>query len=227
MQAGSTYCSTAWAELCWAMAAGPVIHISRGQSRLNPLLGFAPLKLFIEKLWDCCSCGDAVTSPYHPIYYLFHNCFLNWKSRNSSQRETLCHAWGWHGRERPGGPHCSPQKPIIHHCAPVSRGMTGFNVWYPRESSTPSHRGCHLWSLDLSDSHKHSWRAKKKKDHSSSLTRSTSSNFSKMQPQILDWWEKDFYFLFSCFYFFLKLFFLFFIQLQIIAWFSVFAGKTR
>lgn len=149
------------------MAAGPVIHISRGKSRLNPSLGFAPLKLSIEKLWDCCSCGDTVTSPYHPIYYLLHDCCLNWKSRNSSQRETLCHAWaGWQRKAR--RPSLLPTE--AHHpllaCAPASHGMTGFNVWYPWESNTPSHRGCHLWSLDLSDSHKLSWRAKKKKDHS-------------------------------------------------------------
>lgn len=157
------------------MAAGSVMHIRSGKSKLNQSLEFAHLKLFMEKLREYCRCGDtgSLTTgaaageccylmPYHPIYYLLHDCYLNWKSWSSSQRETPCRAWGWHGTERPGGPHWSPQKPIIHHfaCAPASHGMIGFNAWNPWESNTPSHGGSQLWSLDLSDSHEHSWRAK-------------------------------------------------------------------
>lgn len=41
-----------------AMAAGSVIPIGRGQSRSNTLPAFASLKLFIENLWEHCSCGD-------------------------------------------------------------------------------------------------------------------------------------------------------------------------
>lgn len=160
------------------MAAVSVIHITRGQPRSNPLPAFAPPKLFIEKLWEHLSCGDTGSlatgaaagqccylMPCHRIHYLLHGCCLNWKSWNSSQRQTHFPA-SWQRKAR--RPSLLPRE--AHHpplaCAPASHGMTSFNVWNPWESNSPSHRGHQLWSLDLSESHKHSWRAKKKKDHS-------------------------------------------------------------
>lgn len=50
-------------------------------------------------------------------------------------------------------------------CTPTSHGMTGFYAWNPWKSNKPTHGGGTLWSLDLSGSHEHSWRAKKKQDH--------------------------------------------------------------
>lgn len=117
--------------------------------------------------------------PYHPIY-LLHDCCLNWRSWNTAQRETLCHAWSWHDKGQGGltAPHRSPSSTTCL-CPCLSWHESFYCMKSMREQS--SHEGGQLWSLDLSD-HKHTSTAEEQRKRRTTvnlLQETLAVNFSK------------------------------------------------
>lgn len=159
------------------MAAASVILTRRRQSRLNRSI--CPSKIVNTKTlgilqpWGhressngCCSRG-ALLPHAIPSHLSFAWLLPELKKlKFLPEGDTMpCLKLAWQGSE---GPHCSPQKPIIHHL-PVPLPLMAWKLLLHEiheRAILPWRRPALELRFVWPQAHKHSWGAKKKKDHS-------------------------------------------------------------